>query len=133
MQDKEVRSSTEKTRPRRISGVIILVFIVAGFVVFNYNPPVARVHCTDEILGSKPEVIMLGTWWCSYCYKARHYLTSNNISYCEYDIERSDAGSKLFNQVNGQAIPVLLVDKYVINGFDAARLQQLLDSLREAS
>ena len=76
---------------------------------------------------------MLGTWWCPYCYEARRYLTSNNISYCEYDIERSAEGEKLFNEVKGQAIPVLLIGKYMINGFDETRLEQMLRETREAS
>ena len=76
---------------------------------------------------------MLGTWWCPYCHQARRYLTSNNISYCEYDIEHSAEGEKLFNDVNGQAIPVLLVDKYMMSGFDEMRLERLLNKAREAS
>jgi glutaredoxin len=107
------------------------VFVVLA--ILNYRPSIERIHCNEEILDSQPEVIMLSTWWCSYCYQARRYLTNNNISYCEYDIERSAEGEKLFNDLNAQAIPVLLVDKYIINGFDEARLESLLSRVREES
>lgn len=113
--------------------MVILALIVIGLVIVSYKPSIARVHCNDEVLNSKPEVIMLGTWWCPYCYQARRYLTSNNISYCEYDIERSAEGEKLFNDINGQTIPVLLIDKYMISGFDETRLEHLLNRVREAS
>ena len=122
-----------KSRPRRLNGIIILVLIVIGLAIVSYKPSIARVHCNDELLKTNPEVIMLGTWWCPYCYQARRYLTDNNISYCEYDIERSAKGEKLFNDVNGQVIPVLLIDKYTMNGFDEARLENLLHKIREAS
>ena len=130
---KTMQNKAENPRPRRLSGMVILAFIVVGLIIVNYKPSIARVHCNNEILKSKPEVIMLSTWWCPYCYQARRYLTDNNISYCEYDIERSAEGEKLYNDVNGQVIPVLLIDKYMISGFDEARLENLLRKIREAS
>ena len=134
MQNSEQQgNNTGKPGPRRLNGIFILVFIVTGLIVLNYNPPIERIHCNDEVLNSKPEVIMLGTAWCTYCYHARRYLTDNNISYCEYDIERSAEGEKLFNDVNGQAIPVLLIGKYSISGFDEAHIEKVLRRTRESS
>jgi len=128
-QDKHAGNS----RRRRLNGIVILALVVIGLAIFSYKPSIARIHCNDEVLNSKPEVIMLGTWWCPYCYQARRYLANNNISYCEYDIERSTEGEKLFNDVNGQVIPVLLIDNYMISGFDQARLERLLSKVRETS
>lgn len=133
MQESEQDKNTSSTRPRRLNGVIILALIVIGLVFISYRPSIARIHCDDEILSSKPDVIMLGTRWCPYCHQARRYLTRNNISYCEYDIERSAEGEKLFNDVNGQAIPVLLIDKYVISGFDEVMLERALSRVRTSS
>jgi hypothetical protein len=39
----------------------------------------------------------------------------------------------MFNDVNGQAIPVLIVDKYMMSGFDESRLEQLLIRAGESS
>ena len=125
--------ATGKSGPRRLNGIFILAFIVFGLIIVSYDPPIARVHCDDDILSNKPEVIMLSTRWCPYCYQARRYLTRNEISYCEYDIENSAEGEKLFNDVNGQAIPVLLVGRYMMSGFDETRLERLLEKAREAS
>ena len=129
----QTKQTTDSQRPRRINGMLVLVLVVAGLIFASYKPSVARIHCNEEILNSKPEVIMLGAWWCPYCYQARRYLTDNNISYCEYDIERSAEGEKLFNDINGQAIPVLLIDKYIINGFEETQLERVLRKTREAS
>lgn len=134
MQDKAQQDrNTAKTRPRRLNGIVILALVVIGLVIVSYKPDIARIYCTDDILASKPEVIMLGTWWCPYCYEARSYLTANEVSYCEYDIERSAEGEKLFNDVNGQAIPVLIVGKYMMSGFDETHLETLLNKVRSDS
>ena len=134
MQDNQTQENDSgRSRPRRLSGIVILALIVIGLIAVSYKPTIARVHCNPEILESKPEVIMLGTWWCPYCYQARRYLTANNIRYCEYDIERSKEGEKLFNDVNGQVIPVLIVDKYLMNGFDETRIENMLSKARESS
>ena len=127
------QEKADNSRPRRLNGILILVLIVIGLTLVSYKPTVARIHCDAEVLATKPEVIMLGTWWCPYCYQARRYLSSRGISYCEYDIERSAEGEKLFNDVNGQVIPVLLVDKYMMSGFDESRLESLLLKARESS
>ena len=129
----QTKQTTDSQRPRRINGMLVLVLVVAGLIFASYKPSVARIHCNEEILNSKPEVIMLGTWWCPYCYQARRYLADNNISYCEYDIERSAEGEKLFSDINGQAIPVLLIDKYIISGFEETQLERVLRKTREAS
>ena len=131
--DSPQQEKADNSRPRRLNGILILVLIVTGLIVVSYKPTIARIHCDAEALAKKPEVIMLGTWWCPYCYQARRYLSSRGISYCEYDIERSAEGEKLFNDVNGQVIPVLLVDRYMMSGFDESRLESLLLKARESS
>ena len=122
-----------RSRPRRLNGIVILALIVIALIAVSYKPTIARVDCSPEMLESKPEVIMLGTWWCPYCYQARRYLTANNIRYCEYDIERSAEGERLYNDVNGQVIPILIVDRYMMSGFDESRLENLLNKARESS
>lgn len=126
------RKKAGNSRPRRLNGFFLLALMVGGLIVVSYKPTIARIHCNDEILANKPEVIMLGTWWCPYCYQARRYLSGRGISYCEYDIERSPEGEKLFNDVKGQVIPVLLIDKYMMSGFDESRLESLLLKARES-
>ncbi len=134
MQENDQHNKESVTsRPRRLNGIVILGLIVIGLIIVSYKPTVARIHCNDEILVNKPQVIMLGTWWCPYCYQARRYLSSHNISYCEYDIERSAEGKQLFNDTNAQVIPVLIVDKYMMSGFDESRLENLLNRAGESS
>jgi len=120
---------TKALTPRRINGLFILLVIVAGLVLLSYRPPIAHVYCDKNTLASHPDVIMLGTWWCPYCYEARRYFERNDVNYCEYDVEKSLIGEKLYNDMNGQSIPILLIGPYRINGFDANRFEQLMSRL----
>lgn len=134
MQDNESQQKSRSlSRPRRLNGLFIMLLIVAGLTIFAYRPSIERIHCDKDILDSKPEVIMLGTWWCQYCYQARRYFTDHQIRYCEYDIEQSAEGEKLFNDANARAIPVFLIGRYTISGFDETQLEQVLHRVREAS
>jgi glutaredoxin len=123
------QSPTKALAPRRINGLFVLVIIMAGLVLANYRPPVAHVYCDENTLTSRTDVIMLGTGWCPYCYEARRYFENNKVNYCEYDIEKSPVGQKLYNDVNGQSIPILLIGPYRISGFDETRFEQLMSRL----
>jgi len=120
------QSPNNALAPRRINGLFILVIIVAALVLINYRPPIAHVYCDENTLTSRPDVIMLGTSWCPYCYEARRYFENNNVDYCEYDVEKSPVGEKLYNDLKGQSIPILLIGPYRISGFDENRFEQLL-------
>lgn len=124
-----------ETRPgkKRINGLFVLAAAFAVLVVLNYRPSVARVHCNEETLSRSPEVIMLGTWWCPYCYQARRYFSENNVSYCEYDIERSAEGERRYNEVNGRAVPVIIIGDYMMSGFSEQRFEQLQQHARAAA
>ena len=74
---------------------------------------------------------MLGTWWCPYCSQARRYLHQNQISYCEYDIEKSAVGKKLYDDANGSAIPLLIIGNYLLQGFDESSIDKALKLLEE--
>jgi glutaredoxin len=120
------QSPTKVLSPRRINGLFVLVMLVAVLVLANYRPPVASIYCDQNTLTPRPDVIMLGTSWCPYCYEARRYFANNKVNYCEYDIEKSPVGEKLYNDVNGQSIPILLIGPYRISGFDETRFEQLM-------
>ena len=134
MQDNDDRrSQPQAKRSRKINGLVILMLTVAALVVLTYRPSIEPVYCDEAAREQAPDVIMLGTRWCPYCYQARRYLTDNDIDYCEYDIENSAHGEKLFNDVNGRSIPVLLIGDAVVRGFDEGKLDQLLSTIRQES
>jgi glutaredoxin len=63
-------------------------------------------------------VVMYATSWCPYCAKARAYFGRNGIAYTEHDIEKSPAARAEFKRLGGRGVPLILVGRERVNGFD---------------
>ena len=131
--NQQQKPSARAPRSRRLNPFLLIAILFVALVIYNHKPAIPHIYCDEDILKAKPEVILLGTWWCPSCYQARRYLSENQVSYCEYDIERSAEGEKLFNDVNGRVIPVLLIGDYMMSGFDEQRIEQILARSRGKS
>jgi glutaredoxin len=112
---------------RRINGVYVFLLIALGLIIFNYRGPVTSVDCTPEVIASKPDVIMLGAWWCTYCYQAKRYFQNNNISYCEYDMENDPVGIRLYQDHGGGVVPVFIIGDKLIRGYDPQLINTAID------
>lgn len=119
-------NSAGATKPRRINGLLLFALVALGLAAINYRPAISTIYCTAETLTPKPDVIMLGAWWCTYCYQARKYFQHNEISYCEYDIERSEEGKALYEMHDGRGVPVILIGNHQLNGFDESMVETML-------
>lgn len=126
----EIPDRQPQQKPGKRGGIFIVLSLVVAFVLFNQHEPVNTVDCTPEIMARKPDVIMLGAWWCSYCYQAKRYFQKNDIDYCEYDMENTEAGRQLYNDSGGGAIPVMLIGEYRLQGFDEAQIEAALGLLK---
>jgi len=108
---------------------MFIVIVVIGFVFINRHEPVNTIDCTPEIIAGKPDVIMLGAWWCSYCYKAKRYFQANKIDYCEYDVESTEIGKKLYREHGSGAVPMMLIGQYQIEGYSEQQIEYALSLL----
>ncbi|MCK4675742.1 MAG: hypothetical protein KAT61_07480 [Gammaproteobacteria bacterium] len=111
-------------------GLFLIILLFAGLIFFSRHETIITIDCTPEIIAKKPDVIMLGAWWCTYCYQAKEYFQHNNIHYCEYDMENTTIGKQLY-QKHGGGLPVLLIGKYQLNGFSEKQLESALSLLDE--
>ncbi|HHJ34643.1 MAG TPA: hypothetical protein ENJ87_02655 [Gammaproteobacteria bacterium] len=120
--------SRPKTDPpgRNTRGFIFIALLIFGLIIINRHGVVNTIDCTPEIIASKPDVIMLGAWWCSYCYKAKKYFQNNKIDYCEYDMENTTIGKKLYQEHGAGAVPIMLIGKYQLNGYDEQQIESAL-------
>lgn len=87
---------------------------------FKYDPSLI----TPAQAKSKT-VVMYSTSWCGYCKKAAKHFRRNNIPFQEYDIEKSKKAAKAYKKLNGRGVPVILIGKKRMNGFDARRFDSL--------
>ena len=125
--DNHTAEITNKPPKKRLNGLVILGAIVLFIIYSTFQSQVTKIICTDEVLATKPKVIMLSAWWCPYCRKARSYLQNSNISYCEYDMEDNDQGKKLYEQSGAMSIPVLMIGKYILQGYDEDSINRALE------
>lgn len=120
------------SRVRRINGTWVFIAMITVVVFVTYRPSFETVDCTPDIIARKPDVVMLGAWWCGYCKQAKQYFHYNKISYCEYDMEYNNTGKRLYEENGGGAIPVLMIGDYVLKGFNENHIEEALQLLREA-
>ena len=120
-------------KKRKTNGLLILALAFIAIFLFSKHEPVATVDCTPEIIANKPDVVMLGAWWCTYCYQAKKYFQHNNINYCEYDMENTTIGRQLYEENGGGAVPILLIGKYRLQGFNEQQIEQALALQNEST
>ena len=108
------------------SGVYLIIFLFFGLILLSRQQPVNTIDCTPEAVADNPDVIMLGAWWCTYCYQAKKYFQQNNIHYCEYDMENTITGKQLYSKHGGGAIPILIIGEYQLNGFSKTQIENAL-------
>jgi len=75
----------------------------------------------------KKKVIMYSTTRCGVCKRAKKYFRKNNIAFTEYDVETSSKGKRDFKKLKGRGVPIILIGKKRLNGFDVSRFKQIYD------
>jgi len=87
---------------------------------YQYDP-----NLISQGKSKSASVIMYSTSWCGYCKKAARHFRKNNIPFKEYDIEKSKSAAKAYRKLNGRGVPVILIGKRRMNGFNAKRFDAL--------
>lgn len=73
-----------------------------------------------------PSVVIYTTSRCSFCVKAKQYLTQKGVRYEEVNIEQSSAGQDDYRRLGGDGVPLIMVGDNRVDGFDRAELDRLL-------
>lgn len=73
-------------------------------------------------------VTLYATSWCGYCAKARQHFRANNIPYTEHDIEKSESARRMYDQLGGNGVPVILVGDRRMNGFSVSGFNAIYQS-----
>jgi len=84
---------------------------------------VVRGHKVNK---GRQKVVIYTTKRCGYCRKAKAWFRQKGIAYSERDIEASSRARKEFEKMGGRGVPVILVGKQRINGYDESRLRTAL-------
>ena len=77
---------------------------------------------------AKERVRLYTTSWCGYCKKAKAQLAGRRVPFDEIDVETSESGQREFASIGGRGVPVILVGGQRMDGFDAGRLDAMLQT-----
>jgi len=133
----------DKTRRKHILGFTIMTVIILLVLGQLKHLVVEHTYCEGEVpipgrqikqtkpanMEGTPDVVMLGASCCPSCITAIHFFAANDINYCEYDMETSAIGARLYKEVNGRGVPILFIGWHRIHGFSEATVTR---SLQEA-
>jgi glutaredoxin len=106
--------------------LLVIVSLLLAATEILRPAAVAAVQCTSEDVEQAVDVVMLSTSWCRYCRGARRYFVTNNVNYCEWDIELSTRGAALYERSAHKGIPIIYLGDDVIVGFNQAQLSRSL-------
>ena len=76
----------------------------------------------DFAANHKEGVVLYATSWCGNCAQTRKFLKSANIPYFEYDVEKSAEGQRQFKELRGIGVPLILVNKTLIRGYNPSAI-----------
>ena len=92
----------------------VVVTLVLGWgTIHNFitaQPDFAALH--------KEDVVLYGASWCPNCAQTRTFLKKINVPYFEYDVDKSSEGQRQFKQLQGNGVPLILVNNTVIRGYN---------------
>ena len=76
----------------------------------------------------QPRVTVFTTPTCSWCRRAKQYLTQQQVRFREVDVSRDPSAARDLVRMTGQmGVPVILVGNRPIVGFDKPQLDRLLN------
>jgi len=98
-----------------------------GPIVNSYTSP--KITFLPELpnleTARKKQVVMYSASWCGVCKTARKYFQNNNIKFKEYDVDTSEKGKKDFKKLNGRGVPIILVGRQRLNGFNVSSFKSV--------
>ena len=78
----------------------------------------------NQTAASGREVIHLYTaTWCGYCKHLKESLDASGVSYMDHDVENSEEGKRYFESHRFNGVPITVVGKETVEGYDADRLE----------
>ncbi|NQS90761.1 glutathione S-transferase N-terminal domain-containing protein [Patescibacteria group bacterium] len=76
---------------------------------------------------SYPKVILFSSGSCPWCSRAKNYLRQNGVKVKEIRVDKDPDAAKDVVRMTGQmSVPVLLIGRTKIVGFDKAKIDRLL-------
>lgn len=80
----------------------------------------------DNVATDGERVVLYSTAWCGHCTRARNHMQAQRIPFVEYDIEKNPRAHGDYRAAGGTGgVPLLLIGRQKLAGFDAGRFDNL--------
>jgi glutaredoxin len=76
-----------------------------------------------------PKVVLYYADWCGYCKRAKAHLDRQGVEYELRDVDNPHIKQELFAKTGGGGIPVIEIDGRIMKGYNAQRLDEMLDEI----
>jgi glutaredoxin 3 len=74
------------------------------------------------------KVVVYSTPTCHFCHMAKDFFNENSIKFEEFDVAQNLDKRKEMIELSGQmGVPVIVIDKDIIVGFNQPKIEELLD------
>ncbi len=103
------------------SGVLSVIVLIGCVYPISASTVVPESVACDA--SEKNDIVLYGAVWCGYCEQTRQLLASNNVDYCEYDIERSAEGFRQYESLGGGGVPLILFNGELIQGYNKPEIE----------
>jgi len=70
------------------------------------------------------QLVLYSSRNCHFCRQAKAYFKARHIAFREYDVEYDAKGRKDFKRLRGRGVPIVLVGKLRMDGFDPVRFER---------
>jgi mycoredoxin len=105
----------------------LVTFLIAAGMIFVIGKYVLAPSTEARTTDLHPEsVVLYATDWCGYCKKTREFFNANNITYIEFDIEKSAEGKREYDQLKGNGVPLVVIKGNIIPGYNPSLMKKML-------
>ncbi len=124
-----------KTEPskKQISthkGLLLIAIVIAGITAVNLVRHWSQSAASDgfavQTADGQKAVAIFTTDSCTYCAAAKRFLADKNVPYTEFNLDHSEKARQVFGMLNGRGVPLILVGKQRLNGYDPGTLSKML-------
>lgn len=114
---------------------IAVISIVITHSVLNHfygaaNQISADFSQTIEQHSNNTNIIVLSSPSCSVCKNAKSFLTDLEVAFVDFDIDKNNPGSKLFDALELDSVPVIVFKDKAIIGFSEQKWAEELTELQ---
>lgn len=111
---------------RTLWPIVIALVVLVGAMQYSKSPRLPPVNCDSDAAADAVDVLMLSASWCGYCAKARQMFIEDGINYCEYDVERTQAGADRYRRSGIRGVPIIYIGDETFVGFNRHEINQAL-------